>query len=115
MFFVIFSDFTSKGKLRTILQEYAQYDERARMALDAHELVQPKKMQLLRQPVTSSRHEDSKPPFFHLDDELILDRMSSVNTPIKERDVEPHPIECFPRYKKPLPDIPGFWFISICL
>ncbi|GFS07241.1 flocculation protein FLO11-like isoform X2 [Elysia marginata] len=144
-------DFTSPGRLHTIVQHVTQDDKTARVALAARFLYQYGEQRVAdkrarheprarREPRASRRRlqdiyghylyydSSSTKPVNQLDthadiDHGIIDRLSSVNTPVKKKkhrpvedergvidegerpDSEADSVETFPRYARPLPGI----------
>ncbi|GFN92925.1 endophilin-b1 [Plakobranchus ocellatus] len=132
------SDFTTPGRLQAIVQHVAQDDERARLALGARNSFKHK--QLLASDKRAGRHQVAGPerlqyydqsstkPVYQLDtnadeDHGIIDRLSSINTPVRKKKHQPledergqlderarpeseaDSVETFPRYAHPLPGI----------
>ncbi|XP_050410819.1 uncharacterized protein LOC126825266 isoform X2 [Patella vulgata] len=107
------SDLMSQDRINNVIQDFQPplVRDLTGISIGTAEALQQKKMALLRDKKRNIResHLMESRPIFQLDDGLLIDHMSRVNTPGNESDIQSREISLsiqgFSRHKKPLPAI----------
>ncbi|KAK6196090.1 hypothetical protein SNE40_001384 [Patella caerulea] len=107
------SDLMSQDRINNVIQDFQTplVRDLTGISIGTAEALKQKKMALLRDKKRNIResHLMESRPIFQLDDSLLIDHMSRVNTPCNKNDIQPREIplsiQGLSRYKQPLPAI----------